>query len=61
MFLVDKYQKDSNYITCHQDIIEKLLDTFDSHQKIYKKSLLLRQAELKLTRSAGALGAFETA
>lgn len=41
MFLVDKYQKDSNYITCHQDIIEKLLDTFDSHQKIYKKSLEL--------------------
>ena len=38
MFLVDKYQKDSNYITCHQDIIEKLLDTFDSHQKIYKDS-----------------------
>jgi len=38
MFLVDKYQKDSNYITCHQDIIEKLLDTFDSHQKIYKES-----------------------
>jgi|TARA_B100000524_G_scaffold344915_1_gene242824 replication factor C subunit 3/5 len=38
MFLVDKYQKDSDYITCHQDIIETLLDTFDSHQKIYKKS-----------------------
>ena len=38
MFLVDKYQKDSNYISCHKDIIEKLLDTFDSHQKIYKKS-----------------------
>jgi len=38
MFLVDKYQKDSNYISCHQDIIKKLLDTFDSHQKIYKKA-----------------------
>ncbi len=38
MFLVDKYQKDSDHITCHQDIIETLLDTFDSHQKIYKKS-----------------------
>lgn len=36
MFLVDTYQKDSNYMTCHQDIIDKLLDTFDSHQKIYK-------------------------
>ena len=41
MFLVDKYQKDSNYITCHQDIIEKLLDTLDSHQKIYRKSMEL--------------------
>ena len=38
MFLVDKYQKDSDYITCHQDIIKTLLDTFDSHQRIYKKS-----------------------
>ena len=37
MFLVDKYQKDCNYITCHQDIIGKLLDTFDSHQGLYKK------------------------
>ena len=36
MFLVDTYQIDSNYMTCHQDIIDKLLDTFDSHQKIYK-------------------------
>ena len=37
MFLVDKYQKDCNYLTCHQDLIEKLLDTFDSHQSLYKK------------------------
>ena len=37
MFLVDKYQKDCNYITCHQDLIEKLLDTFDSHQDLYRK------------------------
>lgn len=41
MFLVDKYQKDSKYTSCHQDIIEKLLDTFDSHQNIYKKALEL--------------------
>tara|TARA_B100001093_G_scaffold519488_1_gene608769 strand:+ start:2141 stop:3298 length:1158 start_codon:yes stop_codon:yes gene_type:complete len=38
MFLVDKYQKDSKYTSCHQDIIEKLLDTFDSHQVIYKRA-----------------------
>jgi replication factor C subunit 3/5 len=38
MFLVDKYQKNSHYITCHQDIIQRLLDTFDSHQFFYRKS-----------------------
>ena len=41
MFLVDKYQKDCNYITCHQDLIEKLLDTFDSHQDLYRKVISL--------------------
>ena len=41
MFLVDKYQSDSSYITCHQNIIEKLLDTFDSHHKIYNKYNIL--------------------
>ena len=47
MFLVDKYQKDSNYITCHQDIIDKLLDTFDSHQKIHKMSKHLKNKSNK--------------
>lgn len=47
MFLVDKYQKDSNYITCHQDIIDKLLDTFDSHQKIHKMSKYLKNKSNK--------------
>ena len=41
MFLVDKYQKDCNYITCHQDLIEKLLDTFDSHQDLHRKVISL--------------------
>ena len=36
MFLVDKYYHDSNTITCHKDIINKLLDTFDSHIPIYQ-------------------------
>ncbi len=47
MFLVDKYQKDSNYITCHQDIIDKLLDTFDSHQKIYKMTKNIKKMSNK--------------
>jgi len=36
MFLVDKYYHDSNTITCHQEILDKLLDTFDSHMHIYQ-------------------------
>ena len=36
MFLVDKYYKDSNTIACHQNILEKLLDSFDAHNQIYQ-------------------------
>ena len=36
MFLVDKYYHDSNTITCHQEILNKLLDTFDSYGQIYQ-------------------------
>jgi len=35
MFLVDKYYNDSNYITYHQTIIDKILDSFDAHNQIY--------------------------
>jgi replication factor C subunit 3/5 len=35
MFLVDKYYNDSNYIACHQDIIDKIIDSFDAHNQIY--------------------------
>jgi replication factor C subunit 3/5 len=35
MFLVDKYYNDSNYITYHQTIINKILDSFDAHNQIY--------------------------
>ena len=35
MFLVDKYYNDSNYITCHQTIIDKIIDSFDTHNQIY--------------------------
>ena len=52
MFLVDKYQKDSNYISCHQDIIEKLLNTFDSHQQIYKKARdLVKKSKLEFKKT----------
>lgn len=35
MFLVDKYYNDSNYITYYQSIINKILDSFDTHNQIY--------------------------
>ena len=35
MFLVDKYNNDSNYITCHQPIIDKIINSFDAHHQIY--------------------------
>ena len=35
MFLVDKYYNDSNYITCHQSIIDKIIESFDAHYNIY--------------------------
>ena len=34
MFLVDKYSNDSNNI-CHQNILNKLVDSFDTHKEIY--------------------------
>lgn len=35
MFLVDKYYNDSNYITCHQTIIDRIIESFDAHSQIY--------------------------
>jgi replication factor C subunit 3/5 len=35
MFLVDKYYQDTNYITYHQSIIDKIIDSFDAHNHIY--------------------------
>ena len=35
MFLVDKYYKDSNQYIWHHSIIEKILESFDTHNEIY--------------------------
>jgi replication factor C subunit 3/5 len=35
MFLVDKYFNDSNQYVWHHSIIEKILDSFDTHTEIY--------------------------
>ena len=35
MFLVDKYNQDSNVINIHQPIINKILDSFDTHKEIF--------------------------
>ena len=37
MFLVDKYFNDSNHYILHNSIIEKILDSFDTHNEIYSK------------------------
>ena len=35
MFLVDKYYNDLNYINYHQKIIDKIINSFDTHHNIY--------------------------
>lgn len=35
MFLIDKYFSDPNNQTWHENIIDKVLDSFDSHKQIY--------------------------
>ncbi len=47
MFLVDKYYQDSNTITYHQKILEKLLDTFDTHTQIYDNIKELSKKPIK--------------
>ena len=50
MFLVDKYYNDSNYITYHQGIINKIIETFDSRSQLYSNMdniMKLSNAELK--------------
>jgi replication factor C subunit 3/5 len=50
MFLVDKYYNDSNYITYHQGIINKIIETFDSHSQLYSNIgniMKLSNTELK--------------
>ena len=37
MFLVDKYYKDSNQYIWHHSIIEKILESFDTHNEIYSR------------------------
>ena len=46
MFLVDKYYNDTNYIICHSSILRKLVNSFDSHIKIYKNILKIKNNEL---------------
>ena len=35
MFLVDKYYNDPIYINYHKKIIEKIINSFDTHSQIY--------------------------
>ena len=35
MFLADKYYNELSYITCHQKILDKIINSFDAHKQIY--------------------------
>lgn len=35
MFLIDKYYNDLNYINYHKKIVDKIINSFDSHNQIY--------------------------
>jgi replication factor C subunit 3/5 len=35
MFLTDKYYNDLSYITCHQKILDKIINSFDAHKQLY--------------------------
>ena len=37
MFLVDKYYKDTNQYIWHLSIIDKILESFDTHNEIYSR------------------------
>lgn len=47
MFLVDKYYNDSNSIIFHQDILDKLLESFDTHNMIYKNTDTIENMDIK--------------
>ena len=39
MFLVDKYDNDTNYTICHSSILRKLVSSFDTYNQIYQNIL----------------------
>ena len=39
MFLVDKYYNDPVYINYHKKIIDKIINSFDTHNQIYNKHI----------------------
>jgi replication factor C subunit 3/5 len=39
MFLVDKYNNDTNYTICHSSILRKLVSSFDTYNQIYQNIL----------------------
>ena len=50
MFLVDKYYNDKTYFNYHNDIINKLIESFDSHKHIYSNiSSIIKLPNNKLT------------
>jgi replication factor C subunit 3/5 len=55
MFLVDKYYKESNTIACHQNILNRLLDSFNSHKEIYNNFNTIKNSDTKILESLDIL------
>ena len=56
MFLVDKYYNDKSYFNYHDDIINKLIESFDSHKHIYSNiKSIIKLPNNKLTNIVNEL------
>ena len=51
MFLIDKYYNNINSIACHQDILNRLLKSFDTHCDIYNNFEDIKKNNKKIIES----------
>ena len=51
MFLIDKYYNNINLIACHQNILNRLLNSFDTHYDIYNNFNSIKKDHKKVVES----------
>ena len=51
MFLIDKYYNNINSIACHQNILNRLLNSFDTHYDIYNNFDSIKKDDKKVVES----------